>query len=373
MSLRRCASIVWITLFAAGAVVAAAPAKPAKQKPAAKQRAKQPATKPGANTGSGSAADSNAATGSAATGANAAAGSAAAGSAAPPPEPPPDMQGTAETPDDPKAVGMEAPPAVVVAKPTEPTGYPTEEALRPITLPANMLEISIAPHLQVSPVAGSDALRARYGITSDVQIGLTYLYAGLYDRQSLNPGVSSQYGLHGGKAFGIDATVRLQDWIAVKVGIPMYVNPLAVALALGVPIKFTFSNKFAIGGLDDLLNIKLYRFAPTFYQEVANAVAAQGVGNNTQQSRGNLRFSAFGIYQQSPELAFIGRIGIDNDLGLTSDGPAGTSSGGGTVTFARIGLQYAVRRYFDVGGSVGWDSLATMGTFGPQLFFALRI
>lgn len=369
MLLRRFASIVGIVLFAGGAVVAAAPAKPQappKKKPAQKALPTKPAdTTP------------NPAAGSPATPTPSDPGNpGAAGSAtpppAPPPEPPPDMQGTSETPEDPKFGGTEAPP-VVVAHPTKPTGYPTEEALRPITLPANMFEVSIAPHFQASPFAASDALRARYGITPRVQIGLTYLYAGIYDRRSVDSGASSKYELHGGKAFGLDATVRIQDWIAVKIGVPIYVNPLAVSLALGVPLKFSFAGKYAIGGLDDLLDIKLHRFAPSLYHEVANAQAALGVDNRTQQSRGHWRVSAFGIYQHSPRLAFIARIGVDNDLGLSSDGPAGTSSGGGTVTFARAGLQYAVRRYFDIGASAGWDSLARLGSFGPQLFLALRI
>ena len=63
----------------------------------------------------------------------------------------------------------------------------------------------------------------------------------------------------------------LQDWIGVQVGVPIYISPLAVSLTLGAPIKFTFGDKFAIGGLDDLLNIRLTKFAPTFYQELQNA------------------------------------------------------------------------------------------------------
>jgi len=377
MALWRFGSIVAIALFTAGAAVVAAPAKPSapgkKQAAKKKQPAKPPAGKPKPAAGSGAPGDktpNDAASADAGSGSGSGSGSAAP--PAPPPEPPPDMQGTSETPEDPKIIGLEASPEPI-PQAAKPTGYPTEEALRPLTLPTNLFEISIAPHLQVSPLAGSDALRARYGITSNIQLGLTYLYAGLYDQQQLDPGVSSKYELHGGKAFGIDATVRIREWIAVKAGVPMYVNPFAVSLALGVPLKFSFAGKYAVGGLDDLLDIRLYRFAPSFYQELINASGALGVSNHTQQSRGHLRFSAYGIYQHSPLLAFIGRVGIDNDLGLTSDGPAGTTSGGGTVTFIRAGLQYAVRRYFDAGISFGWDSLAKLGSFGPQLLFALRI
>lgn len=282
------------------------------------------------------------------------------------------MQGTSEVPDDPLLAGAERVP-VAVPKVAKRTGYPTEEVLRPITLPARMSEVSIAPHFQVSPFTGSDAIRARHGITSNVQIGLSYLYMGIYDQSSVDPGQASKVGFHGGKAFGLDLTVRLSHWLAVKAGVPMYGGPFAASLALGVPVKFTFRDKYAIGGLDDLLEFRLYRFAPSYYQDVVNARGAFFNTNGTQQSRGHLRFSVYGLYQHSPRLAVTGRFGIDNDLGLPSDGPAGTRSGGGTETFIRAGLLYVVRTYLDVGASLGWDSLATVGSFGPQLSLALRI
>ena len=368
MSLRRLISILGVSVIATS-FVAAAPAK--KKAPTPVAPAKEPAK--GSAAGSGSAAGGGAGGGS---GSAAGGGSGdSAGSAVAPIEdtPPADMQGTNENPDDPHGVGMEnkiiAP--VPVAKKT--TTYPTEEALRPITLPANMSEISIAPHAQLSPFTSSDAIHARYGITPKVQIGLTYLFAGIYDRHSVDPGVSSKTSFHSGKAFGIDFTVLLQNWIAIKVGVPIYIDPLAVSLTLGAPIKFTFGDKYAVGGFDDLLNITLDRFAPSFYQDLYNAVGAANDANHTQQSRGHLRFSAYGIYQQSPRLAIIGRLGIDNDLGLGGGGAAGTSSGGGTVYFIRAGIQYAVRRYFDFGASLGWDDLSRLGAFGPQLYLALRI
>jgi hypothetical protein len=242
-----------------------------------------------------------------------------------------------------------------------------------------MSEISIAPHMQFSPFESSDALHARYGITPKVQVGLTYVFAGIYDAHAADGtagmmGVPTKYGIHSGKAFGVDVTVLLQNWLGVRVGVPFYVSPLAVSLQLGAPIKFTFGDKYALGGFDDLLNITLDRFAPSFYQELNNARGAFNDTNHTQQSRGHLRFSVYGVYQQSPRLAIIGRVGLDNDLGPSGGGgAAGTASGGGTATFIRAGLQYSVRRYFDAGISLGWDDLSALGSFGPQLYFALRI
>ena len=284
-------------------------------------------------------------------------------------EAPKDMNGTDENPDAPKAVGVEVPvePTAPVAK--KPVGYPIEEALRPITLPANMSEVSIAPHAQLSPYFGSDALRARYGITSQVQLGLTYLYASVYDQQNVDMSLPKGYGLHSGKAFGVDLTVLLQNWLAVRVGVPFYVSPVAFSLQLAAPIKFTFGDKWAIGGLDDLLNIRLKRFAPQFYQELDNAVAASqtcDTCNQTVQSNGHLRFSGYVDYQYRKDLAFIGKGGIDSDLGTSSaSGGAGTGENSGLVTFIRAGFQYSPRHYFDIGGSLGWDDLSTLGSFGP--------
>ncbi len=368
MSLRRLISILGVAVVATGSLVAAAPA--AKKKPAKPATPVAPAKDPTSAVGSAAGGAAGAGSGSAAAGGD------ASGSAVQPIEdtPPSDMNGTSENPDTPHAATGEEPASATGPTVKKPTGYPIQEVLRPITLPQNISEISIAPHLQVSPFLANDAVHARYGITSKVQIGITYAYFGAYDRSVVNTALPSKIGVHSGKAFGVDVTVLLQDWLAVRVGVPFYVNPTAFGLQLGVPIKFTFGDKFAIGGLDDLLTLRLSKFVPTFYQEVYNAQAAQHDTTNTQQSNGHLRFSFYGEYQQSEKLAFIGRIGLDSDLGATSGGGgAGTNSAAGTATFIRAGLQYSPRRSFDIGGSIGWDDLTTLGTFGPQLFLALRI
>src|SRR5439155_11532013 len=126
--------------------------------------------------------------------------------------------------------------SVVPPKEMKKSGYPMEEVVRPITLPANMSEVGLAPHAQVKPYAGADALRARYGITRQVQLGLTYLFAGIYDDPVTM--TTKDYGVHGGKAVGLDLTVLLADWIGVRVGVPVYLKPVAASLTIGVPLKF---------------------------------------------------------------------------------------------------------------------------------------
>src|SRR5450432_6018 len=195
MSLRRLISILGVTVVATSTLVAAAPSK---KKPA------KPATPvaPAKDTGSAAGGGAGGGSGSAAGGGD------AAGSAVQPIEdtPPADMNGTTENPDNPHAMTNQPEKTDVVAPVAKPTGYPTQLVLRPITLTRNLTEISIAPHMQFSPFLSSDALHVRYGITSKVQIGLTYLFAGIYNRQLVTPADSSKIGLHSGKAFGVDVT-----------------------------------------------------------------------------------------------------------------------------------------------------------------------
>ncbi|HET9621907.1 MAG TPA: hypothetical protein VFP84_11110 [Kofleriaceae bacterium] len=286
------------------------------------------------------------------------------------PPPPKDINGTAENPNAPKLAAdpdapppPEAPPPKVVR-----TGYPTEEVLRPITLPKNLSEVSIDPHAQVSPYAGSAALRARYGITSKLQLRLTYMLAGIFDDPAT---VEHKQGIHAGKAIGLDVTYLIQDWVGVSVGLPIYINPFALSLTIGAPIKFTFADKFAIGGLDDLLNIKLDTFAPTFYQEVQNATNANTNVTNTVQSAGELRVSAFGEYQYQPDLAIIARIGVQLEDFAT--GKTNGCAGECETTFLHVGFQYSPRNYLDLGLSIGFDDLAHGGSFAPSGFLAFRI
>ena len=196
--------------------------------------------------------------------------------------PPSDMEGTNEDPDAPRG-GEEG--EVKAAVPTTPSkgGYPIEEALRPITLPQNMSEISIGPHFMVSPYIGGDTLRARYGITRQVQLGLNYVLGGVYNDPSTV--TSTKKGFHVGKTGGIDVTVLLTNWLGVRVGLPVYFDPFAMSVAAGAPMKFIFE-KFSIGGLDEVVNIRITKFAPRYDYEAFNHLAAFELDSNTEQSRG---------------------------------------------------------------------------------------
>lgn len=303
----------------------------------------------------------------------AAAGSAAEGSAVQPieDEPPADMEGTSENPDAPR--GTQQTTTVVTAPAeTRPTGYPIELALRPITLPANMSEISLDPHMRVSPAAGSVALRARYGITPKIQLGLTYLIGGIYDDPATP--TKKDYKFHPGKAGGLDVTVLITNFLGVRAGLPIYLDPFAMSLSLGAPLKFRLTDKLAIGGMDDLLNIALpfgAEFAPSFYQEALNAAAAERDASGSTQSSGTLRLSGYGIYQQKANLAIIGRLAIEFE-DFSSN--RGTTGFGGTTTSIYGGASFSPKKFLDVGGTLGFDDLSQMpDSFTVNAFAAVRI
>ncbi len=353
MRVRRLLSVLCVVLVASATTVVVAQPKgapkgakkaPAKKGPVAPAKdAAPPAPATGSGSGSGSASGSGA-------------GSAVQMAEDPPPS---DMEGVNENPDAPK--GTEGSAAVVVVAPVKKkSGYPIEESQRPITLPQNMSEVSLAPHAQVSPIAGADALRARYGITRQIQLGLTYLLGGIYDDPKTL--TSDKVGVHPGKAVGLDVTVLVQDWIAVKVGVPVYIDPVAVGLTLGAPIKFIFTEKFALGGMDELLTFKIRKFAPSFYQQATNAAYAAAPAN-TITSRGSIRPTVFGQYQQAPKLVLYGRLGINLE----------DFDGNRSTTFIRAGFNYTPRRYLDLGLSLGFDDLSVKGSFAPAGFLALRI
>ncbi|HET7505932.1 MAG TPA: hypothetical protein VFK02_33160 [Kofleriaceae bacterium] len=348
--------------------MAAQPKAPAKKPRAGAKGAKGPVA-PAKDAGT-PAKDKSAAGGGAAGGAGAGAGGGEGSAVQMSEDPPPsDVSGKDENPDAPRSMLDSETPAVAATAPVKPrTGYPLEDVARPVTLPQNMSEVSINPHAAVSPYAGATALRARYGITSKIQLGVTYMLGGIFDDPATT---ESKQGFHPGKAVGPDVTVMLQDWIGVQVGVPIYISPFAISLALGAPMKFTFGDKFAIGGLDDLLNIRISKFAPTFYQEVQNATNANDNLTNTIKSQGELRVSVFGIYQYEPDLAFTGKTGIQMED--FSTGKTDGCAGGCLTTFIYAGLKYSPRKYLDLGASIGFDDLAHGGSFAPAGFLAFRI
>lgn len=289
-------------------------------------------------------------------------------------EPPADMEGRDENPEAPRGTVEESVSISTGPTPSAPTGYPIELAHRPITLPANMAEVSIAPHFVASPYAGTDALRARYGITPRIQLGLTYVLYGVYDRQDVDIGLSEKYQVHPGKAGGLDVTYLITNWVGVKVGLPVYLDPFAMSVSLGAPMRFRLTDRLTVGGLDDLLNIALpvgAEFAPTYYHERTNAIRGfSSEMSGTVQSAGVLRISAYAIYQQRQNLAIVGSFAQNfEDFSGTR-----TDAGGGSTSQIYGGAVYSPKKFLDVGGTIGFDDLAQVpDSFALSGFLAVRI
>ncbi len=283
--------------------------------------------------------------------------------------PPADMEGTNEDPDAPRGTIDETPITPAGPKPLTKGGYPIEEAHRPITLPQNMSEISISPRFMASPFTFSDTLRARYGITPQVQLGLSYVYGGVHDDPST---VSTKKGFHVGKTGGLDVTVLLTNWLGVRAGLPVYFDPFAMSFAAGAPMKFIFE-KFAIGGLDEVLNIRITKFAPRYDYELFNHAAAAALDSNTEQSRGTIRISGYGIYQHQPNLAILGRVGVETSLGAGGDSATGASGASESTTFIKAGVQLTPKKFLDVGVLAGFEDLSRAGSFGLTGILAVRI
>jgi hypothetical protein len=222
-----------------------------------------------------------------------------------------------------------------------------------------MSEVAIELRSTLSPFVSNATLRARYGITRQWQIGLHYNGGGFFE----DP-VSGKSGYNVGKAAGLDVTYQVQHYVGVTFGVPIYLDPVATAIAVGVPLHFRFGPKYAVGGLDDLLDIRVTKFVPSFYSEEENEVGANNIRTKTITPKGNLRFAGWGMYQHKPNLAFYGRLGVT----------AVDYSSLNLLYVMRAGLSYSPKRFLDLGASIGFDDLALPGrTFGIEASLAFRI
>ena len=297
------------------------------------------------------------------------------------------MDGVNEDPGAPRVIGEEPEKKVEAAPEKKPSGYPMELAARPINLLAGMAEVSVSMQNMVSvpnsaPLGpaedigyvGSSVLHARYGITRTVQIGFTYVLGAVYDDPRT---VADKLGFHPGKAIGLDVQYLLRDFVGVRFGVPVWIyrpdegGAPAIGLSIGTPIKFRFGKKLAIGGLDDLVAIRITRFAPTFEHEYLNAYRAALDDLNTSAPRGYVRLGGYAIYQQSPKLALIGRLGLTFEDFVSTK--TQSDRGGGSATHLRAGIEYAINKRIDLGASAGFEDLSALGTFGLTALFAFRI
>jgi hypothetical protein len=279
--------------------------------------------------------------------------------------PPEDMEGTSENPDAPRLVGDEDDVVTTAPKATR-TGYPIEEVLRPLTLPAVTSEIGLDLRSTFDGLNTEVGLRARYGITRQIQIGLRYGIGGLYEDVGTG---DDKIVFNTGKAVGLDVSYLIQDWVAAKITLPVYVQPFAMAITLGAPMKFRFGQKFAIVVLDDFLDIRVSKFIPSLTDERRNELYVALDESGTTLPDTLLHVRAGVIYQQSPQLAIKGNVSITSVQG-TDD----TTVSAKTPYALEALVQYSPKAKMDVTVRAGFDDLASASeSFGLMLAAAYRI
>jgi hypothetical protein len=222
-----------------------------------------------------------------------------------------------------------------------------------------MSEVQLATRATLSPFVSNATLRARYGITKQWQIGLRYNAGGLYK----DP-VTGKNGFNVGKAAGLDVAFQIEPWIGATVSVPIYLDPVATSVNIGVPLNFRIGDKVLVGGLGDLLEIRAKRFVPSYTSELENEARSQDSKVNTTLSAGRIRFAGFGAYQHKPNLAVVGQFGVAAEDFSSND----------LRYLIRAGGVWTPKRYLDVTGSLGFDDLQSPSkTFGLELALSVRI
>jgi hypothetical protein len=204
-----------------------------------------------------------------------------------------------------------------------------------------MSEAGIDVRNNIDPYIGNSTLRGRFGITRQIQVGLEYNIGGFYDQ---GDGVK----FNTGKSIGIDVTYLIKDFVGARIALPFYLDPFAMGVTLGAPMKFRIGDKLAIGGFNDLLSITIVEFVPSTTNEAYNEVRAMAVDTGSSQPAGNFRLSAYGLYQQSPKLAFGGEMAITLEDFSDSD-----------IPYSLLGkLQYSTSNKLDFGALAGFNDLS---------------
>lgn len=262
--------------------------------------------------------------------------------------------GATETPGSPDAaVGME--PKVdetAVAAPVRPAGYPIELVLRPITLEAGMVELGVNAPLFASPAAVTAALRARYGVTERVEVGLRYAALG-----------ADEDGAATGKGLALDVVVGITDWVAAQLSVPMLFDPFAMGVTLGAPLKFTFVQRFSLVFGADLVSFRIKEFVPSYVDPRQDEANADALETDTLVSRGNYRLVGGAIYQLEPHMALSADFGVvSEDFGRGST----LVPLGGTFT-------YSAAPYLDFSARMGLDDVGRGSTFSIAAGLAVRL
>ena len=241
-----------------------------------------------------------------------------------------------------------------VSPPVTREAYPIERALRPITLPYRMTEVTIDAPNTFNPYVQSGLLGVHHGITRQIQAGLRYGTGTLFDGE-----------FFAGKTFAIDGEYQVFPWLAAQLSVPMMVDPYSVGVTIGAPMTFTFIDRLRIDLLRDLVTFKLSRFAPSVTDAAFDDRQVELEKTNSQIDDGEFNVDAAASWQLQPNMSIEGRFGIKaRDFKFRSDQP----------TAFDVGLIYSSTSKIDIGGRLGFADLNKSDeSFGLWLLAALRI
>jgi hypothetical protein len=266
-----------------------------------------------------------------------------------------DETGMEEDPDAPGG-GDNPEPKVVKRAPELPVEYPAELARRPITLHAGMSEAQLDYPVYFDPLRTAGQLRAAYGITRQIQVELRY-GIGSYGEIGME---DAKY--YAGKAVAIGGVYQVFPWLGAQLEIPILLDPFAMGVTLGAPVKFKFS-KFSLFVGRDLLTFKIAKFAPFVEDTLATEalVAADEVG--VAQDVGHLRIIGGIQYSLKPTMTITGEAGF---LAFDFKGDQAAQLIRASLTMNKKKLDYGAR--------LGIDDLDNATeTLNLALFAALRI
>lgn len=277
-----------------------------------------------------------------------------------------DDAATYDNPDDPNAVTTDDLDGTAKKKkaprPTKQT-YPIEAIERPLTLTAGQAEVSLEIPLQSLGSDGRSAtqiLRGAYGVTQDIQIGVSYGF-GL---ELLSP-ADGQKAYEPGKAFSLDgAYAVLPGKLAATLSIPFYADPFAMSVTLGAPFRIGLTDKLAIVGGENLLQLAVVKMPVDVANPGLNVATVLAAENSIPEPAGHLNINFGVLYQHKPNLAVTARFGMFfPDFGDLTEAYS-----------LSCGVLWSKSNRIDVGGRLGTADIDEFGeTFFLSLFAAYRL
>ena len=264
-----------------------------------------------------------------------------------------DETGMEENPDAPTSGNDGTDTRVVMKAPPAPVVYPVESHQRPITLLAGMSEGTLDYPVFFDPFRTAGQLRAAYGITSKIEAQLRY-GIGSYSNDA------SKY--YPGKAVALGGVYQVMPFVGAQLELPILLDPFAMGVTLGAPLKFRF-DKFALFAGRDLVTFKLAKFAPIVEDTLATEALTAAHEVNAILPDGTLRITGGIIYALKPTMSITGETGI----------VAVDFKGDQADWLLRASLTMESKR-FDYGARLGIEDLDNAGeTINLALFGSVRI